>query len=235
MSKADNGSCSLAESLTTLILLAAAAVSPLILTAAAAGYFTMKTSSRDVLLPAIGILGLGLLLASAFGWKRLYRDALLGMGLGVIGTIGLEAVRIVGFRVFDSMPGSLPMLMGVMITDQFMQGPTLFSNLLGWGYHFWNGASFGLLYLLVFGHRRWEFGVAYGLVIGVIFMASPVVVMTGAGPFGSAMGPGFAVTVLLAHAMFGGILGALASRKASNRSQLWRCLLTQASRLRPRT
>lgn len=201
------------ELLATAVALGAVSVSSLILVVAAAGYSTMHALVLSALLPAVGVLWLCLLVAAFLGWKRVYRDVLEGLWIGALATVGLEIVRIIGFRVFDSMPGSLPMLMGVLITNHFMQGPSLFSDLVGWAYHFWNGACFGVVYMLVFGRRSWWVGIIYGLIIAVIFMSSPVVVMTGAGRFGSNIGPGFATTVLLAHFVFGGTIGTLAGRK----------------------
>jgi len=54
----------------------------------------------------------------------------------------------VGKDAFAADPGAgivLP-VRGVLITDRFMLGPSAWSDLLGYGYHFWNGASFGLIF-----------------------------------------------------------------------------------------
>lgn len=223
--------CSPLELATTLAVLATASVSLQIFPVAAAGYSTMEMLALYFLLPAIGLLALCILLGMLAGWRRLYQDTLGGMWIGALATIGLEVVRIIGFRVFDAMPGSLPMLAGVLLTNQFMQGPTLLSDAVGWAYHFWNGACFGIIYLLVLGRRSWWIGVIYGLVIAVVFMSSPVVVMTGAGYFGSGVGPGFAATVLAAHCVFGGTMGWLASREQIERSALLVCLVGSAAKL----
>lgn len=217
--------CSPLQLAMTLAMLAAAGVSPLILPVAAAGYFTMETLALYLLIPALGLLAFGLLAAILAGWQRLFRGAIEGMSIGAIATIGLEIVRTVGFRIFHAMPGSLPMLMGVLLTNRFMEGPTPASDAIGWAYHFWNGACFGIIYMLVLGRRSWWVGVVYGLMIGVMFMSSPVVVMTGAGYFGSAVGLGFAATVLLAHCAFGATMGWLAARKGLDRPALLGCLL----------
>src|SRR5260370_40217211 len=81
----------------------------------------------------------------------------------------------------------------------------------GWAFHFWNGASFGLIYVLVFGTcRRWM-GAIFGLLLGFGFMFSPVVSALGVGFMGLEFSKGFPVTVTLAHAAFGSVLGWLAS------------------------
>jgi len=105
------------------------------------------------------------------------------------------------------MPGSLPKLLGVLLTDRFLEGPSLFSNVVGWAYHFWNGACFGMVYALLSGGARWWFAIIYGVVIGIIFMVSPAVTALGIGYFGLQFGWGFPVTVTLAHLAFGTVLG----------------------------
>ena len=50
------------------------------------------------------------------------------------------------------MPGDLPKLIGIKVLGRMvMQGPDLSSNLAGWGFHFWNGAMFGIIYVLLVG------------------------------------------------------------------------------------
>ena len=99
--------------------------------------------------------------------------------------------------------------MGVLILDRFALGPSTLSNLAGFAYHFWNGASFGLVFvLLATGYSRW-WAVPFGLAVGLGFLASPVVQALGVGPFGRDFGWHFAATVLTAHAAFGVALAAL--------------------------
>ena len=102
--------------------------------------------------------------------------------------------------------------MGVLLLNQFATCPTLASDIAGWAYHFWNGASFGLIYVLVFGTcRRWV-GSVYGVFLGFGFMLSPVVSALGVGFLGLESSKGFPVTVTLAHAAFGTVLGWVTAR-----------------------
>jgi hypothetical protein len=97
--------------------------------------------------------------------------------------------------------------MGVLLLNQFAAGPSLKSDLAGWAYHFWNGASFGLIYVLVFGTcRRWV-GTVFGVLLGFGFMFSPVVSALGVGFMGLEFSEGFPLTVTFAHAAFGLVLG----------------------------
>jgi hypothetical protein len=196
--------------MTILVLLTAASVSPLIFPLAESGRSTMDVLAKFALLPSIAVIGMI--------WGLLYRrdDPLakavaVGLATGAVATIALEAIRLPGF-LLGFMPGNLPRLMGVLLLNQFATGPTLASDVAGWAYHFWNGASFGLIYVLVFGTcRRWV-GAVYGVLLGFGFMLSPVVSALGVGFLGLELSKGFPVTVTLAHAAFGGVLGWLASR-----------------------
>ena len=110
--------------------------------------------------------------------------------------------------------------MGVLLLDRFAMGPNWLSNLAGWGYHFWNGAAFGLIYTLLFGRSPYWSDLIYGSLIGIGLMSSPVVVAMGVGYFGSQFGIGFPITVMLAHLVFGLILGKFVATKNQNKLSL---------------
>jgi len=190
------------------VVLALAAVGPNIFPAAQAGFSTLHVLAIRLLLPSI----LALALISAAIWRSqpaIYRAVLWGAVAGVLATLPLEVVRLIGFH-FDYMPGNLPRLMGVLLLDRFAEGPSTASDVAGWTYHFWNGASFGIIYVVLFGTRRRWLGALYGLLIGIGFMVSPVVKSLGVGYFGLQFSYGFPVIVTLAHLGFGVALGFLA-------------------------
>jgi hypothetical protein len=213
----------ISELVATGIVLAAAGVSPLMFVGAAAGYGTMNFYAKFALLPAIFVVIAIAMIARMRHWDRLYRGILIATVAGPLATLGLEAVRIIGFRIFHAMPGSMPMLMGVLITDRFMLGPNLWSDLAGWADHILvNGIGFALVYVLVFGRPRWWKAVPYAWAIATVFMLSPDMKMLGdIGYFGLAMGPGFAITVYLAHTLFGLILGTIVARWSRVEQPLW--------------
>lgn len=190
--------------------LAAASAGPLIFPAAQAGHGTMAQSARLFLLPSVVLLVVIVL----FSWKSpsvIAKSIVWGGLAGGIATIGLEVVRLTGFR-FGCMPGNLPRLMGVLLLDRFALGPSLASDVAGWAYHFWNGASVGIIYAIVFGtNRRWV-GALYGIGLGLGFLVSPVVLSLGVGYFGLQFSLGFPATVLAAHVVFGLLLGVLSRR-----------------------
>jgi hypothetical protein len=104
------------------------------------------------------------------------------------------------------MPGDMPRLLGVLLTDRFMVGPSPLSDILGWGYHFWNGLAFGLVFVLILGRRSLWWTIIYGQLIGIGFLASPAVKSLGIGAFGLDL-PAMPLTVVIAHLFFGILLG----------------------------
>jgi hypothetical protein len=193
-----------------LITLAAASVGPLIFPAAQSGHGNMTELAEYLLWPAVVVLS-AIALLSRKSLPTLGGSIVWGGLAGAAATVGLEAVRLTGLH-FGYMPGNLPRLMGVLLLNRFALGPSLASDVVGWAYHFWNGASFGIIYVLVFGAaRRWA-GVLYGIAVALGFLTGPVVLSLGVGYFGLQFSKGFPVTVLAAHAVFGFMLGVLARR-----------------------
>jgi hypothetical protein len=167
----------------------------------------MSVLGAVVLLPSLVLLAAAAIIARARGHHVLVRRVLVGAAAGIAATVGLEIVRIVSFRL-GGMPGDLPRLMGVLLTDRFMVGPSTLSDVLGWAYHFWNGAVFGLIFAVLLGRRPVSWFVGYGVLIGAGFLASPVVTSMGIGAFGLGM-PSMPVSVVLAHVVYGWALGVL--------------------------
>lgn len=190
------------------LALALAGVGPIIFPAAQSGRGTLPVLAGRLLIPAL--LGLVVVARASRGRRPwLARDILGGAAAGALATIALEAIRLTGYRL-GVMPGNLPRLMGVLLLDRFALGPSLASDVAGWAYHFWNGASFGIIYVLLVGTRIRSFGAMYGALIGLGFLVSPVVLSLGAGRFGLDFSAGFPATVLLAHLGFGIALGGIA-------------------------
>lgn len=199
--------------LAALIILTGAAVGPAVFPLAAwfgysdgCWYCNLKSLGAFVLLPSVALMGAAMAAAWRCGAKDLARAAARGIAWGIVATVALEAIRWPGFRM-GWMPGDLPRFMGVQLLGQFSEGPSVLSDLVGRAYHFWNGACFGVTFALLAGRPSWWKGMAYGVAVGIGFMASPVVVGLGIGRFGVDFGPQFAITVTAAHAAFGAVLG----------------------------
>ena len=189
-----------------LVALVLAGVSPNLFVIAQAGYAKLSVLGLWVLLPSIAGLAILAWLSPALGYPELRWQILHGARYGLVAAVGLEVVRLIGFRL-GGMPGEMPRLLGVLLLDRFSQGPNILSDVLGWLYHFWNGASFGIVYVLLFGRPTRLRGILYALAVAVGFLSSPAVVAMGVGRFGSDFGIGFPLTVVIAHLVYGYLLG----------------------------
>lgn len=193
--------------------LAVAAVGPNILVVALTpGMPEMPVLARYALVPSFILLAL---IGSISAWRRCERFTnriWVGIWAGAAATGVLDAIRLTGFYL-GQMPGNMPRMFGVLILDRMAMGPMLLSDILGYLYHYWVGACFGLTYTLLMGRFRWWGGLVWGLVIEVGMMVTPpMVVAMDTGYFGLKFGPGLFVTSFLAHVAFGVALGLLAER-----------------------
>ncbi|MEW6320488.1 MAG: hypothetical protein AB1635_05310 [Acidobacteriota bacterium] len=189
------------------MLLAIASVAPNVFPMSQMGYGSLNELATIAVLPAVVAL-VGLTATATRVSPALGSLVLRGAIAGALATLALEAVRYPAFRL-GLMPGNLPQLMGVLLLDRFALGPSTGSNIAGFAYHFWNGASFGIVFaLLAAGRSRW-WAVPFGLAVGLGFLASPVVLALGVGPFGRDFGWSFAATVTTAHLAFGVALALL--------------------------
>ncbi|MGE0041142.1 MAG: hypothetical protein AB7H88_09780 [Vicinamibacterales bacterium] len=198
------------------VLLGLASVAPNVFPASLMGYGSLHQLAQTVMVPAAAALVVLWFVTRRLspGLAALVARAALA---GAAATLALEAVRYPGFRM-GFMPGNLPQLMGVLLLDRFALGPSTLSDAAGFAYHVWNGASFGMVFVLLFaGWSRW-WAIPYGVLIGVGFLASPVVLSLGVGPFGRDFGWPFAATVLTAHAAFGAALALLLPARLGGRT-----------------
>lgn len=101
--------------------------------------------------------------------------------------------------------------MGVLLTDRFMLKPSALSDVIGYAYHFWNGAVFGLIFAILAGRRPLGWAIIYEELVGLGFLASPAVKALGVGFVGLDK-PTMPLTVPVAHAAFGLLLGVLTRR-----------------------
>lgn len=207
------------ELILALVAMAAAGVSPNIFVAAQAGYDSMSDLAVTFLIPSLVVMALVIGISTLLRLHILRRQILTGIAGGMLATVAMEVVRETGYHL-GGMPGDLPKLLGVLLLNRFALGPSVLSNVVGWSYHFWNGAAFGIIFSLVFGRIPWWAGLLYAIVIALIFMSSPAVVAMGVGRFGVDFGPGFAVTVLAAHLAYGSVLGWYVHRRNDPRN-LW--------------
>ena len=198
------------ETSLSLVALLMAAVAPNIFPAAQAGYAKMSFLATRLLFPSIAVLLLVVVVGFSRGHARMMRRLVAGAGAGIVATLGLEVVRMTSFH-FGGMPGDLPRLMGVLLTDRFMLGPSLLSDTLGYLYHLWNGAAFGIIFAVILGRRPLWWTIVFSELLGLGFLLSPAVKSMGIGFMGTDM-PAMPLTVVLAHLAYGLILGLLIRR-----------------------
>lgn len=200
----------LEELLLSILALALAGVSPNLFPAAQAGLAKMSFLGTHVLVPSVLLLVVVFVVALTRHHERLANRILAGAAAGLVATLGLEVVRATSFHL-GGMPGDMPQLLGVLLTNRFMLGPSAYSTALGYLYHFWNGVSFGIIFAVIFGRKPVVWALVYAQLIGIGFLLSPAVKAMGIGFMGSQM-PAMPLTVVLAHLVFGLILGALGKR-----------------------
>jgi hypothetical protein len=191
-----------------LVLLALASAAPNAFPLSQMGYGSLHELALRMIVPAAAGLLIAWILLAWLGPRSLAILLVRGALSGALATLALEAVRYPGFRL-GFMPGNLPRLMGVLLLDRFALGPSTLSDLAGFAYHGWNGASFGIVFVMLAKGRSSWWAVPYGLAVGVGFLASPVVQALGVGSFGRDFGWPFAATVLTAHLAFGAALAVL--------------------------
>jgi len=115
---------------------------------------------------------------------------------------------------------------GAMVLGQPIEQPeySVTAHIIGWTYHFSNGATFGVMYLAIIGsalRRHWAWAVLFALALelGMLFTSYPRV-------FGIHVTTRFVLVTVAAHAVFGVGLG-LAVRSLSRR--VWTPGFTAAS------
>ncbi|MEO6869524.1 MAG: DUF6789 family protein [Ginsengibacter sp.] len=194
----------------TIVVLFLAAISPNLFPYAQTGAADFSSLALKYLIPSAVLIFIIIGIIHFLKYKDLQKQIVNGIFAGIVATIALEIIREVGFRL-GGMPGDLPKLMGVMLLNRFAEGPGIWSNVAGWSYHFWNGACFGIIFSLLFGRANTAWGIVYGVVLGIGFMISPVTIALGIGYFGLQFNDGyqFLITVTLAHAAYGALLGFL--------------------------
>ncbi|GMR21838.1 MAG: hypothetical protein BMS9Abin37_0156 [Acidobacteriota bacterium] len=210
------------------VVLLLAGLGPNLFPAAQAGLVKFSVLGQYVLLPSVVAFAATVILTVRRGHERLTNRVVSGAVAGLAATVGLEIVRATGFRL-GWMPGDLPRLMGVLLTDRFMLGPSLLSDVLGWSYHFWNGLCFGVIFTVMFGRRSLLWAVVYAQLIGIGFLLSPAVKSLGIGFMGLEM-PSMPVTVVLAHLAYGMILGVVTRRLVRDEGWLLGTFFTDHSR-----
>ena len=190
------------------------------------------TTFRDVaIIPSvIAIFTIGILVRSKF--PRITNRLFIGMAAGAIASFALEAIRIPAYMFTKWIPmDSMISLPGLLLTEKItmlsevkqtiMQSGVpmnlyhapLDAFIVGGLWHFWNGATFGIIYALLIGKGKWWYGMIWAVVIEMVMMVAPYLIIM-KGPFGIEHMAGYNIFVitLIAHLAFGAVLGVLVQK-----------------------
>lgn len=204
------------------LLVAAIGPNTLVL-ALAPGMPEMPVLGKYILLPSIVLLAvLTLICAKAGIYPSFVERVIVGAAMGAIATGTLDLVRLTGFHL-GWLPGNMPRMFGVLLLDRMAEGPTLSSDILGYLYHYWVGACFGLTLALVMGRPKWWHGLVWGLLIELGMMTTPpMVIAMDTGYFGLKYKDGWQIlaTSVPAHIVYGIVIGTLLNRYVSRQGTI---------------
>ncbi len=187
---------------------------------------------RDVVIipSVIAIFTIGILSRSKF--PRITNRLFKGMAAGAVASFALEAIRIPGYMLTKWLPmDSMISVPGLLLTEKIsslaevknviMQSgiamnlyhAPIDAFMVGALWHFWNGATFGIIYALIIGKGRWWYGMIWAFIIEIVMMLAPYLIMM-KGPFGIEHMDGYNLFVitLIAHLAFGAVLGILVQK-----------------------
>ena len=179
----------------------------------------MRTFTFFILIPATVALYAIALLDRKRGDGRMWRAVVIGTLAGSAGAVAYDIFRLP--FVFskqwslDSVVPAMPLFkvfprFGALILGQPLEQPSysLSAHLIGWAYHFSNGATFGVMFAAMIGEasRRygggWLWAVLMAVGIEICLLLSPYAAF-----FNIHLTPRFIVVTLTAHLIFGIGLG----------------------------
>lgn len=169
-----------------------------------------------VFLPAFVALCALAVLDRFRGNGHVWRAVWIGMLAGLLAAVAYDVFRlpfvfakewgidsiVAPMKLFKVFPRFGAMVLGQPI-EQIEYSLT--AQIIGWAYHFSNGATFGVMYLALVGdarRRHWLWAVVFasGLELGMLFTPYPAV-------FGIPVTARFVIVTVAAHAIFGVGLG----------------------------
>jgi hypothetical protein len=143
-------------------------------------------------------------------YPDVFRRIIVGMTIGAVATLALDAVRQAGV-IHGWLPGDTPVMFGKMATGS--KSFALFYT-VGLFVHYLNGADFGLFYTFVWGRRKSYATAAWWATIWALLLELGMMVGPPMGPMVGLFGirhawPQLFLLTLVAHVAFGIALGLL--------------------------
>jgi len=215
----------------TILVIVLSGVSASLLIFAPLGIISYAEYRDFLIIPSvIAVFAIGILARSKF--PRLTNRLFVGMGAGAIASFALEAIRIPGYMFAKWLPmDSMISLPGLLLTEKIISlgevkqvimqsgvamnlySAPLDAFMAGALWHFWNGATFGIIYALIIGKGKWWYGMIWAFIIEIGMMLAPYLIIM-KGPFGIEHMEGYNLFVitLIAHLAFGAVLGILVQK-----------------------
>jgi hypothetical protein len=180
------------------------------------GWWSMRSFVLYVFLPAVLLLAALALVDRAIGSHRLWRAVLVGAAAGLAAAVAYDVFRlpfvyadtlgiqhvVPALKLFKVFPRFGAMILGQPLEQNVYN---LSAQLVGWGYHFSNGATFGVMYVALVGdpakrHWAWAVVFAVGLELAMLFTPYPAF-------FHIPLTATFVVVTMAAHLVFGIVMG----------------------------
>ena len=176
----------------------------------------MDVFTLFIFLPALIVLGAIAVLDRRNGDGHVWRAVVIGLVSGLVAAVAYDVFRLpfVFAREWGLTAVVPPMPLfkvfprfGAMVLGQPVEQPTytLAAQIVGWTYHFSNGATFGVMYLALIGDARrhhWSWAVLFAVGIELGMLLTPY-----AAAFGIPLNARFVIVTVAAHAIFGVTLG----------------------------
>ena len=176
----------------------------------------MKFFTPFIFVPAFVVLCALAVLDRVRGDGHVWRAVWIGILAGLLAAVAYDVFRlpfvfakewgidsvVPPMNLFKVVPRFGAMVFGQPIEQMSY---SLATQIVGWIYHFSNGATFGVMYLALIGdgrRRHWTLAVLYalGLELGMLFTPNPKV-------FGISLTVRFVIVTVAAHGIFGAGLG----------------------------
>lgn len=190
----------------TALAFVCASVSILALLIHAAGWLPMYFLVDILAAPSLVLLlALGVL-ARRIDQPVFLNRLIVGAWAGLVATLGYDAIRLVLWKagVFSFNPFISHPIFGMLITGQPEE--SVVAQVVGWGYHFWNGFGFGIMYTLVAGPSPWYYALIWALFLEIGWLTALPSVLE------FRLNPELLALSFIGHGVYGLVLGLLARR-----------------------
>jgi hypothetical protein len=193
------------------------------------GLCSMRTFTFWILIPATLALLACAVYDRQFGNSLLWKNIVIGSMAGLAAAVAYDLFRIpfvvaaidhVGphwlrLPLFKVFPRFGAMILGQPFTPSQTDSQfTLTAHLVGWMYHLSNGITFGIMYLALLGDARrhaWAWGIVMAVSLEIVMLITPYTRF-----FSITLTTRFVIVTLLAHAIFGIVLGWIARIYSQN-------------------